>query len=81
MEPPFEFAWALLEFDGICVISDEEFLQLFKDGDSMNLKRGGVVVENFPCCMNRVGYDDDLGDIVKETCLVDTTSDSEQLCL
>jgi len=58
-----------------------EFSQLFKDGDSMNLKKGGVVVENFPCCMNRVGYNDDLGDIIEGTRLVDTTSDSEQLCL
>ena len=81
MEPPFEFAWALLEFDGICIISDEEFSQLFKDDDGMNLKRGGVVVKNFPCHMDRVGYDDNLGDIVEGARLVDTTSDSEQLCL
>ena len=81
MEPPFEFAWALPEFDEICVISDEEFSQLFKDGNSVNLKRGGVVVKNFPCCVNRVGYDDDLGDVVEGTCLVDTTFDSKQLCL
>ena len=81
MEPLFEFAWALPEFDGICVISDEEFSQLFKDGDGMSLKRGGVIVKNFPCHMDRVSYDDDLRDIVKGACLVDTTSDSEQLCL
>jgi len=81
MEPPFEFAWALPEFDGICVISDEEFSQLFKDGDGMNLERGGVGVENFPCHVNRVSYDDDLGDIVEGTRLVDTTSDGKQLCL
>ena len=81
MEPLFEFAWALPEFDRICVISNEEFSQLFKDGDSVNLKRRGVIVENFPCRMNRVGYNDDLGDVVEGTSLVDTTSDSEQLCL
>ena len=81
MEPPFEFAWALSEFDGICIISNEEFSQLFKDGDSVNLKRRGVVVENFPCRVNRVSYNDDLGDVVKGTSLVDITSDSKQLCL
>ena len=81
MEPPFEFAWALPEFDGICIISDEEFSQLFKNGNGMNLKRGGVVVKNFPCHMDRVSYDDDLGDIVEEVHLVDTTSDSKQLYL
>ena len=81
MEPPFEFAWALPEFDRICIISNEEFSQLFKDGDSVNLKRRGVVVENFPCHINRVSYNDDLGDIIEGTSLVDTTSDSEQLCL
>ena len=81
MEPPFEFAWALPEFDGICVISNEEFSQLFKDGGGVNLKRGGVVVENFPCHVNRIGYNDDLRDIVKRTRLIDTTSDSKQLCL
>ena len=81
MEPLFEFAWALPEFDGICIISNEEFSQLFKDDDGMNLKKEGVVVKNFPCRMDRVGYDDNLGDVVEGARLVDTTSDSEQLCL
>jgi len=81
MESPFEFTWALPEFDGICITRDEELSQFFKDSGSMNLKGVRIAVENFPCRMDRVCYDDDLGDIGNGTCLVDTTSDGEQLHL
>jgi len=45
----------------------------------MNLEGMNFTIEDFLGHMNRVGYNNDLGDIVYEASLVYSTSDSKQL--
>ena len=77
MKSPFESAWAFPEFDGISVVRVEELLQFTKNCSSVNLERMRFTIEDFLCCMDRVCYDDNLGDIIDGRCLVDTASHSE----
>ena len=81
MKPPFDSTWALPEFNRISVIRVEELLQFTKNCRSVNLERMGFATEDFLCHMDRVHYNDYFGDIFNGTCLIDTISDSEQLCL
>jgi len=78
VKSPFEAAWALPEFNGIGLIRAEELLQFMKDCSSMYLERVRFAIENLLCCVNRVCYNDDLGDIIHRAGLVDTTPDSKQ---
>jgi len=77
MKTPFEFAWAFPEFDGISIVRVEELLQFTKNCSSVNLERMRFTIEDFLCCMDRVCYDDNLGDVIDGRCLVDTTSNSK----
>ena len=81
MKSPFDFTWALPEFNGISIIRVEELSQFTKNCRSVNLKRMGFATEDFLCHMDRVRYNDYFGDIFNGTCLIDTTSDSKQLRL
>ena len=45
----------------------------------MNLIWMGFTIENFPCCMDEIGDDDDLGHVLLIVCLVDTTLNYEKL--
>jgi len=80
VKSPFEAAWALPEFNGIGLIRAEELPQFMKDCSSMYLERMRFTIKNLLCCMNRVHYNDDLGDVVHRAGLVDTTPDSKQFC-
>ena len=77
MKPPFEFAWAFPKFDGISVSRVEELPQFTKNCSSVNLERMRFTIEDFLCRVDRVCYDDNLGDVVDGRCLVDTASNSE----
>jgi len=79
MKSPLKFTWALLEFDDIRLIRVEKFPQFIQDSSSMNLKGMDFTIEDFLGCMNRVGYDNDLGNIVYGASLVYAASDSKQL--
>jgi len=81
MKPLFDSTWALPEFDGVSVVRVKELLQFTKNCRSVNLERMKFVIEDFLYCMYRVHYDDYFGDVFNGTCLIDTTSDGEQLHL
>ncbi len=38
----------------------------------------GSTIEYFLGCMNRVGYNDNFGDVIDGACLIDTASDSKK---
>jgi len=79
MESPLEFTWALPKFNEIRLIRVEKILQFIQDGSSMNLEEMDITIEDFLGRMNRVSYNDDLGDIINGASLVYATSDSKQL--
>jgi len=79
MESPLEFTWAFPKFDGVRLIRVEKFLQFIQDGSSMNLEGMDITVKDFLGCMNGVGYNDDLGDIVYGASLIYAASNSKQL--
>ena len=76
MKPPFEFAWAFPEFDGISIIRVEELPQFTKNCSSVNLERMRFTIKDFLCCVDRICYNNNLGDVVNGRCLVDTASNS-----
>jgi len=47
----------------------------------VELERVRFAIENFLCRVNGISYNDDLGDVIDGTGLVDTTPDSEQFHL
>jgi len=81
MKSPFEFTWALPEFNGVGLIRDEELSQFAENCSGMNLEGMNIAIEDFLSHVNRVGYNNDLGDIVDGASLIYATSDSKQLHL
>jgi len=81
MKSPFEFTWALPEFDGVGLVRDEKFLQFVKYCSRMNLKRIRFTIEDFSSRVDKVSYDNNLGDVVDGACLIDATSYRKQLRL
>ena len=81
MKSPFEFTWALPEFDGVGLVRDKELSQFAENCSRMNLEGMSIAIEDFLSRVNRVGYDNNLGDIVDGASLIYATSDSKQLCL
>jgi len=81
MKSPFEFTWVLPEFNGVGLVRDEEFLQFVKNCSSMNLEGMSIAIKDFLSHVNRVSYDNNLGDIVNGASLIYATSDSKQLHL
>ena len=81
MKSPFEFAWALPEFYRVGLIRDEELLQFTNNCSGMNLEGMNFAIEDFLSRVNRVGYDNDIGDIVDGASLIYATSDSKQFHL
>jgi len=81
MKSPFEFTWALPKFNGVGLVRDENFPQFVKYCSRMNLKRMRFAIEDFSSHMDRVGYNNNLRDVVDGACLIDATSDKKQLRL
>jgi len=80
MKSPFEFTWALPEFDGVGLVRDEELLQFAENCSGMNLEWMSIAIEDFLSHVNRVSYYNNLEDIVDGASLIYATSDSKQLC-
>ena len=74
---PFEFARTLPELDRIGIVSGEESPKVAKDSGEVKLERMRPWVEDFLGHMNGICDDYDLGNIIQQTCLVNTTSYSE----
>ena len=81
MKSPFEMTWTFPEFNGIDTVRVEELLQFMKNHCSVELERVRFTIKNFLCHINRISYDDDLGDIIDGAGLVDTIPDSKQFHL
>jgi len=81
MKSPFEFTWALPEFNGVGLVRDEELSQFAENCGGMNLEGMSIAIKDFLSHVNRVGYDNNLGDIVDGASLIYATSDSKQLHL
>ena len=81
VEFPFEFTRTFPELNRIGVISDEEVLKVVEDCSGMDLKWMRTRIENFLGHIDGIRNDDDLGDIIQQTCLVDATPYSEKFCL
>jgi len=64
MESPLEFTWAFLKFNGVRLIRIEEFLQFVQNGNSVDLEGVDITIKDFLGCMDGVGYDNNLGDII-----------------
>jgi len=77
MKSPFESAWAFPEFNGISVVRVEKLPQFTKNCSSVNLERMGFTIEDFLCHVDKVCYNDNLGDVIDRRCLVDTASNSK----
>jgi len=81
MKSPFEFTWALPEFDGVGLVRDKELLQFTENCSGMNLEGMSITIEDFLSHVNRVSYNNNLGDIVDGASLIYATSNSKQLRL
>jgi len=79
VESPVETAGAFPKFDRIFLADSKEATQFTEDGCSMNLIWMGFTIENFSCCVDGIGDDDDLGHILLIACLVDATPNHEKL--
>ena len=77
MKSPLEATWTFPKLYSVVGIRVEEFLQLTKNCNRVELVWMGVTVENFLSCMNGISYDDDLQDIFLRAGLVDAASDGE----
>jgi len=64
MKSPSKFARAFPEFNGIGFIRREKCTQFAENSSRVNLVEMGSTVEYFFGHMNRVGYNDDFGDII-----------------
>jgi len=73
MEFPFEFTKTFPELNRIGVISNEEIPKIVEDNSGMNLEWMRTRIENFLDYMNGICNDNDLGDIIQRTYLVDAT--------
>ena len=77
MKSPLKTTWTFPKFYGVVRIRAEEFLQLAKNCNGVELIWMGVAVENFLSGMNGISYDDNLCDIFFRAGLVDATPDGE----
>ena len=77
MKSPLEATWTFPKFYSVVGIRVEEFLQLAKNCNGVELVWMGVAVENFLSGVNGISYDDDLRDIFLKAGLVDATSDGK----
>ena len=64
MESPLKFTWAFPKFNGVRLIRIEEFPQFVQNGNSVDLEGVDITIEDFLGCMDGVGYDNNLGDII-----------------
>ena len=78
MKSPSEFARAFPEFNGIGFIRREECTQFAEYSSRVDLVRMGSTVKYFLGHMNRVGYNNNFGNIIDGACLIDTASDSKK---
>jgi len=61
----FEMAWAFPKFDGIVLVMHEEFVKIREDGCWLDLVGMDGRFEDFSCCMNRVGGDNNFWHVIK----------------
>ena len=80
VESLVETAGAFPKFNRIFLADSKEATQFTKDGCNMNLIWMGFTIENFPCCIDGIGDNDDLGHILLIACLVDAIPNREKLC-
>jgi len=77
VESPFKFTRTFPELNRIGVVSNEEILKIVEDSSRMNLEWIRTRIKNFLGHMNGIHNDNDLGDIIQRTCLIDVTPYSE----
>jgi len=77
MKSPLEATWTFPKFYSVVRIRVEEFLQLAKNCNGVELIWMGITVENFLSGMNGISYNNDLQDIFLRAGLVDATSYGE----
>ena len=77
MKSPLEVTWTFPKLYSVVRIRVEEFLQLAKNCNGVELVWMGVAAENFLSGMNGISYNDDLRDIFLRAGLVDATSDGK----
>jgi len=73
VESPFESTRIFPELNRIGVVSNEEIPQIVENCSRMNLEWMRSSIENFLGHMNGVRNNNDFGDIIQRTCLVDAT--------
>jgi len=78
MKSPLEATWTFPKFYSVVRVRVEEFLQLAKNCNGVELVGMGVTVENFLSSMNGISYDNDLRDVILGAGLVDAASDGKQ---
>jgi len=77
VESPFESTRTFPELNRIGVVSNEEIPQIVKNCSGMNLEWMRSSIEDFLGHMNGVRNDNNFGDIIQSTCLVNATPYSE----
>ena len=77
MKSPLEVTWIFPKLYIVVRIRVEEFLQLAKNCNGVELVWMGVTAENFLSGVNGISYNDDLQDIFLRAGLVDATSDGK----
>jgi len=77
MKSPLEVTWTFPKFYSVVGIRVEEFLQLAKNCNGVELIWMGIAVENFLSGVNGISYDNDLQDIFLRAGLVDAASYGE----
>jgi len=77
MKSPLEVTWTFPKFYSVVRIRVEEFLQLVKNCNGVELVWMGIAVKNFLSGVNGISYNDDLQDIFLRAGLVDAASYGE----
>jgi len=77
---PVKLAGTLPEFNRIALIFGENLMEIAKDGHSLTLVRVRRCVEYFISCMDGISNNNNFGNILLGTCLIDTTPDRKEFC-
>jgi len=81
VEFPFEFTRTFPELNRIGVVGDEEILKVVENCSGMILEWMRARIKNFLGHVDGIHNNDDLGNIIQRTCLVDATPYSEKFRL
>ena len=80
MKGPIAVTRAFPKFNGIVLMSHEEFTQFLEDRHSMNLIRMRRWVKNSFGCMDCISDNSNLGDVFAVYGIINTAPNSKQLC-